>query len=105
MVIDTIQREIFLGVGVKPGDFALFAEQAENLFMPSALFALDEYGVPVQTAQRLAPMLLPATSLNTVLQRLVRLKLSDMPLSPFEVELLEDIRRLAVPSAADGTVH
>jgi hypothetical protein len=54
MVIDAIQREVLTASNLTAGDYAVFAEQTENLFMPSALFALDEYGVPIQTAQRLA---------------------------------------------------
>ncbi len=104
MVVDAIQREIFLEQRIKPGNFALFAEMAENLFMPSALFALDEYGVPVQTAQRLAPMLLPAASLDVVLERLVNLDLSEVALSSFEIELLEEIRRLTAPSVIRSTL-
>jgi hypothetical protein len=103
MVIDAIQREVFNQQGVKPGDYALFAEQTENLFMPSALFALDEYGVPVQTAQRLRSQLLPATTLNVVLERLARLDLTQLDLTTFEVDLLSEVRRLAPPSSSRRT--
>jgi hypothetical protein len=44
MVVDAIQREIFSKLGREAGDYSVFAEQAESLFMPSVLFALDEYG-------------------------------------------------------------
>jgi DEAD/DEAH box helicase len=103
MVIDAIQREVFNQQGIKPGDYALFAEQTENLFMPSALFALDEYGVPVQTAQRLRSQLLPATTLNVVLERLARLDLTQLDLTTFEVDLLSEVRRLATPSRSRRT--
>lgn len=99
MVIDAIQREIFTQQGITSGDYALFAEQAENLFMPSAVFALDEYGVPLQTAQQLAPRLLPTTSLNEVLERLISLDLTTLNLAPFEVELIDEVRRLLIPAA------
>lgn len=97
MVIDAIQREVLTASGLKAGDFAVFAEQAENLFMPPALFALDEYGVPIQTAQRLASRLLPAKSLDTVLSRLVELPLHDFDLTTFEIEILNEVRRTLVP--------
>jgi hypothetical protein len=103
MVIDAIQREVFNQQGVKPGDYALFAEQTENLFMPSALFALDGYGVPVQTAQRLRSQLLPSTTLNVVLERLARLDLTQLDLTTFEVDLLSEVRRLAAPSGSRRT--
>jgi hypothetical protein len=104
MVIDAIQSEIFTKQGIKPGSYALFAEQAENLFMPSAVFALDEYGVPIQTAQRLAPQLLPSTSLNEVLERLSRLDLMRLDLAPFEVDLIEEVRRLLTPPSSRGAL-
>ncbi len=97
MVIEAIQRDIFTHLGLNPGDYAAFAEQAENLFMPSALFALDEYGVPVQTAQQLASHLLPARSLDTVLARLLTLPLRELDLPEFEIDILEEVRRTIVP--------
>lgn len=93
MVIDAIQREVLMASNLTAGDYAVFAEQTENLFMPSALFALDEYGVPIQTAQRLASRLLPARSLDTVLARLVDLPLEALDLTAFETEILKEVRR------------
>lgn len=101
MAIDALQRDIFTKLGVEPGNYVVFAEQAENLFMPSSLFALDEYGVPVQTAQRLASLLLPSSSplrsLDTVLARLLNLSLQDLGLTAFEIDILEDVRRTISP--------
>jgi hypothetical protein len=73
MAIDALQRDVFEREGLKAGNYAFFAEQAENLFMPSVLFALDEYGIPIQTAQRLQRSLLPASSLDEVSARLGRI--------------------------------
>jgi hypothetical protein len=73
MAIDALQRDVMGGAGLQVGNYAFFAEQAENLFMPSVLFALDEYGIP--TAQRLRGSLLPASSLDEVLLRLGRINL------------------------------
>lgn len=53
MTIEALQRDVLGGAGLQVANYAFFAEQAENLFMPSVLFALDEYGIPIQTAQRL----------------------------------------------------
>ena len=97
MVISNIQYDIFTKSGVAPGDYALFAEQAENLFMPSTLFALDEYGIPLQTAQQLANRLLPAHSLDNVLSHLMKLPIRKIGLSDFEIEIMEDVRRTIRP--------
>lgn len=98
MVIDAIQRDIFTRSSIEPGQYALFAEQAENLFLPSPIFALDEYGVPVQTAQRLASRLLPAESLDDVLAAVIALPLDELNLSRFENTLIEDLKLLLAPS-------
>jgi hypothetical protein len=92
MVIDTIQKQLFTAADVEPGDYSAFAQQAESLFMPSVLYALDEYGVPVQTTQRLMHSLLPAESLDGVLSALKRLDLNSLDLARFERELLEMVR-------------
>ena len=93
MAIDAIQRDVFNRMGKAPGDYSLFAEQTENLFIPPALYALDEYGIPLQTAQALSDGLLPAETLNQVLSKLRSLDLRDYTLSRFEVEVLEDVRK------------
>lgn len=92
MVIDNIQKEVLASSGFDPGSYSLFAEQAESCFVPPLLFALDEYGLPTQTAQKLAWALLPADNLNTVLRRLQRLSSAPSELFPFERDLIEDIK-------------
>lgn len=98
MVISTIQHQILSEHGATPGDYALFAEMIENIFMPSSLFALDEYGVPVQTAQKLSSHLATVASVDDVLGSLARLDLSLFELSHFEIELLNDVRELIIKS-------
>jgi hypothetical protein len=102
MVIDAIQREVLTGREEPPGDYALFAEQAENLFMPSVLFALDEYGIPIQTAQALEPLLVPADSLDDVLRRLRDIPLAPLQLSAFEEEVISEVRETLFPPPRVG---
>jgi len=92
MAIDSIQREIFEAADMPAGDYSYFAEQAETMFMPSVLYALDEYGVPVQLAQRLSRDLLPSLSLDEVLEKLKRLRAPHPQLSAFEGNVLERVR-------------
>jgi hypothetical protein len=99
MVIDAIQREILTGQDQPPGDYALFAEQAENLFMPSVLFALDEYGIPIQTAQALEPLLVPADTLDDVLGRFRDIPLARLQLSAFEEDVISEVRETLFPPA------
>jgi hypothetical protein len=102
MAIDALQRDVLGGARLHTGNYAFFAEQAENLFMPSILFALDEYGIPLQTAQRLQGFLLPASSLDEVLHRLGRIELQNAELSPFENDILHDVRQTLYPQARPG---
>jgi hypothetical protein len=93
MAIDAIQRDVYSKMGKTPGDYSLFAEQTENLYISPALYALDEYGIPLQTAQALSDGLLPADTLNQVLSKLRTLDLSGYTLSKFEIDVLEDVRK------------
>ena len=92
MAVDAIQRDVFAKSGRTPGNYSLFAEQTENLFISPVLYALDEYGIPVQTAQALEDGLLPANSLNQALSKLRELDLNRFTLSSFETEILDDVR-------------
>jgi hypothetical protein len=97
MVIDALQKDVFEANGLQPGDYTFFAEQAENLFMPSVLFALDEYGIPIQTARALESHLMPARSLDEVLQRFRGLRLEALNLAPFEQDVLHEVRQMLFP--------
>ncbi|HEY0149642.1 MAG TPA: DEAD/DEAH box helicase [Allosphingosinicella sp.] len=56
MAISNIQAEVMTRNGREiSGDYTLFASRAGSLFMNASLFALDEYGVPPETARRLRP--------------------------------------------------
>jgi hypothetical protein len=90
MAVDRIQRSVFQKQGLRPGDFSFFAGQIENWFVDPALMALDEYGVPIQTATRIAQWLQPSGDLDAVLERLRRLNIEELPLSRFERSLLAD---------------
>jgi len=37
MAIDALQRDVLGGAGLHTGNYVFFAEQAENLFMPSVV--------------------------------------------------------------------
>ncbi|MGM4917188.1 DEAD/DEAH box helicase [Tardiphaga sp. 813_E8_N1_3] len=98
MVINAIQNDVLPKLGMRPGNYALFAEQAENLFMPSALFALDEYGIPIQTVKALERYLMPSASLDEVLQKLKTISLDNSQISSFEREIVEEVRSILFPA-------
>src|SRR3546814_18410872 len=54
LAISNIQAEVLKRNGRETvGDYSTFASRAASLFMNSSLFALDEYGVPPETTNRL----------------------------------------------------
>lgn len=87
--IDRIQREVFSRSPNGPGNYDLFATKVEHLFMDSALFALDEYGIPYQLAQKLENKLKPEGDLDYALNRLKEININNLDLSPFEFELMK----------------
>ena len=67
--------------------------------MPSVLFALDEYGIPIQTAQVLEPLLVPADTLDDVLGRFREIPLARLQLSAFEQDVIAEVRETLFPPA------
>lgn len=89
-MIDSIQREVFVRRNrAPPGDFQAYASMVENMFMDSALFALDEYGVPLQLALKLEKRLAPNGKLDEVLTRLRSIDIRSSEFHAFEREVLE----------------
>jgi hypothetical protein len=94
MAISRIQEDIFGMAGLDHGDFALFAEQLENLFHEPLLTALDEYGIPIQISSKLKWAILPSESLNEMLGkvRMLAPRIASFGLEQFE----QDITRWAI---------
>jgi hypothetical protein len=88
--IDRIQREVFTRVRLHPGNYEYFASSVENLFLDPALVALDEYGVPLETARALSSQLNTSSGLDIALQSLGNLDVESLGLSEFEKELVRD---------------
>jgi hypothetical protein len=88
--LDRIQKDVFRRVRRNPGDYTVYAAKVENLFTDPELVALDEYGIPLEIAKRLAPYLRPFASLDEVLSKLAHLDLARTNLSQFEQALVKD---------------
>ena len=91
--VDRIQSAVFARHALPAGDYSLFRSRVENLFLDPALPALEEYGLPVQVAQKIAHVLRPERGLDAVLERLRELDASRLGLGAFERWLLEDTQR------------
>ena len=87
-VLDTLQREVGHAENRRPGDFRFFASQLEHFFLPPGLFALDEYGVPVQVAVKLEGFLRDTNSIDSVLAELATTDLEALHLHPAEKRMV-----------------
>ncbi|MEK6985192.1 MAG: DEAD/DEAH box helicase [Candidatus Thermoplasmatota archaeon] len=87
-VLDGLQREVARFQGRSSGDYRFFASKFESFFLPPGIFALDEYGVPVQLAERLVPYLSGGENVDDVLNQLRTMNVDAMKLHPAEKEML-----------------
>lgn len=88
--LDNIQRDIFGRLGLPVGNYELYASSVENLFLDPAIFALDEYGIPLELAKKLQDKLNPKGDFDKALSVLKQIQIEDMKLSNFEIELIKD---------------
>ena len=91
--VDRIQRSVFARRTLPAGDYTSFRSRVESLVLDSTLLALEEYGLPVQVAQKIAHVLRPEAGLDAVLERLRSLDASRLGLGAFETELLRHTQR------------
>lgn len=70
--LDRIQHRVFSRHNIKPGNYSFFAGQLESLFMAPPIVALEEYGVPIQLAQKLHPQLGSPATLDEALDTFAR---------------------------------
>jgi hypothetical protein len=93
MAISTIQAEVLGRMGRPVGDFSFFAARAENLFLPPALMALDEYGLPLQIAQKLGLGQGHDDEIDDVVPQFRSLDVTRFALSIFERYLVNEVRQ------------
>lgn len=94
MAISNIQAEVLTRNGRKQvGDYSLFASRAGSLFINPSIFALDEYGIPAETARRLAEGQAQPDTLDQALALVVAMDTSvNSTLHLFEREIIDDLR-------------
>jgi hypothetical protein len=91
MALDRIQREVFLPWIGAAGDYSAYAANVENMFTSSGLVALDEFGVPLQVAEKIATGLGDHSSVDGVLAGLRAFRVESVAtLSEFERALIRD---------------
>ena len=89
MALNRIQKEI---LGDNAGDYSFFSTQIECFFTDPLFIALDEYGIPLQTSNRIKYHLTPNGDLDNLLAQIKELKIDRLKIKPFEKEILEEVR-------------
>ncbi|WP_114860572.1 DEAD/DEAH box helicase [Azospirillum brasilense] len=74
------------------GSLQNFAGRAESMFMDPILVSLEEYGLPIQIAQKLEHYLMPESGLDAVLERLRGFVPVSGEYSDFEIEIINDVK-------------
>lgn len=92
MAVHRIHRSVLGKKGLPVGDYSVFAASLENYFLPAGVAALDEYGIPLQTAVKLRGQLRDPATLDEALSALRALPELIPGLDEFEQELLSDAR-------------
>lgn len=92
MALNRIQQEIFSEHRVTPGDYSFFATEIECLFTNPLFVALDEYGIPLQTSDKIKGALDATGNLDKLLLTIRNLNLEGLNISSFEREILEDVK-------------
>jgi late competence protein required for DNA uptake (superfamily II DNA/RNA helicase) len=89
MALNRIQKEI---LGDNAGDYSFFATQIECFFTDPLFVALDEYGIPLQTSNRIRHWLNLDGNLDSLLSQIKKLETDKLNLKDFEKELLDDVK-------------
>jgi rhodanese-related sulfurtransferase len=90
MALSSIQDHVLKKNKLPAGDYKYYATRIENLFLPSNIAALDEYGIPKQLAAKLGDGIVEADNFDICLRLLKQSDPNNIDLHSFEKELLED---------------
>lgn len=88
MALNRIQKELYDEINFETGDYSYFSSQIECLFTDPLFVALDEYGIPIQTSNKIKSMLDTNGNLDSLLEQIRELPVESLDISPFEKELL-----------------
>lgn len=94
MALSRIQADVLSRYKkASPGDYSLLAAQADSLFMPAGLYALDEYGVPPEIASKIMSKYGNIETVDQGLRILAGLNLDELDLMAFERVILDSVRQ------------
>ena len=92
MAVCRIQNEIAQKQGIDLADYSFYCGQIENLFLDPVFTALDEYGLPLQIAQRIDELKTDG-NLDLAIEKLSKLNISNLELTEFEKNLVLEVQK------------
>jgi len=90
MALNRIQKELYEEINFQTGDYSYFSSQIECLFTDPLFVALDEYGIPIQTSNKIKDKLDTNGNLDDLLEQIRELPIESLEITQFEKELLTD---------------
>jgi len=90
MALNRIQKELYEEINFQTGDYSYFSSQIECLFTDPLFVALDEYGIPIQTSNKIKDKLDTNGNLDDLLEQIRELPIESLDVTKFEKELLTD---------------
>lgn len=90
MALNRIQKELYDEIDFQNGDYSYFSSQIECLFTDPLFVALDEYGIPIQTSNKIKDKLDTNGNLDDLLEQIRELPIESLEVTKFEKELLTD---------------
>ena len=108
MALHRVQQAVYMEWIGAAGDYSAYAASVENMFSTSGLVALDEYGVPLQIAEKMRPHFGEYETVDQALQQLRRIDVRRVSsLTDFERELVRDAQaglgaEVGVPEKSQG---
>jgi hypothetical protein len=92
MALNRIQKELYEEIDFQTGDYSYFSSQIECLFTDPLFVALDEYGIPIQTSNKIKDKLDTNGNLDHLLEQIRVLPIESLDVTQFEKELLTDVQ-------------
>ncbi len=86
---------------IQPGNYLSYATLVECQFRTPVVAALDEYGIPVQVAEKIQDHLGANDDLDEALASLRKLPLDEMELTDFEFDVIRDAQRSLAPEESE----
>lgn len=92
MALDSIQKSVLTSKIGRSGDYSFFAAKVESLFRKSSLIALEEFGLPLQVAEKIDARINIADDIDLAIAQLRGYETQQAAFSYFERRIIADVK-------------